>query len=135
MGGQSEVRVVAAELERDGKFLITQRRERAVFPLLWEFPSGRVEEGESDAVALKRELQERLGAEIEVGTCALELRHDYAHASIEFRVYQCQLLSNPDLLKPLRVRDWQWVPVHALGDYDFPPADAESIQLLLEREG
>ena len=43
------LRVVAAEVERNGQFLITQRREQAIFPLYWEFPSGKVEKGETDA--------------------------------------------------------------------------------------
>ena len=61
------VRVVAAELERDGRYLITQRREHAVLPLLWEFPGGKVEDGEDDSAALRRELRERLGVGAEVG--------------------------------------------------------------------
>ena len=49
------IRVVAAVLERDGRYLITQRRPTAVLPLLWEFPGGKVEPGETDSQALKRE--------------------------------------------------------------------------------
>ena len=60
------IRVVAALVERDGRYLITQRRENAVLPLLWDFPGGRVEEGESDEAALAREVGERLGANVEV---------------------------------------------------------------------
>ena len=67
MSRDRTIRVVAAVLERDGRYLITQRRSSAVLPLLWEFPGGRVEEGETDAHALKREVSHRLGAEIEVG--------------------------------------------------------------------
>ncbi|MEC8423914.1 MAG: NUDIX domain-containing protein, partial [Myxococcota bacterium] len=54
------IRVVAAEIVRDGRFLITQRRPEATMPLLWEFPGGRVEEGETDAAALARELAEEM---------------------------------------------------------------------------
>ncbi len=50
------IRVVAARIEHDGKFLITQRNPHAVLPLLWEFPGGRVEEGEADKAALVREI-------------------------------------------------------------------------------
>ena len=56
------IRVVAAVIERDGRYLITQRRPTAVLPLLWEFPGGRVEAGETDTHALKREVLHRLGA-------------------------------------------------------------------------
>jgi 8-oxo-dGTP diphosphatase len=54
------LRVVAAVIERDGKYLITQRRDEAVLGGLWEFPGGRVEAGESDEAALHREVLGRI---------------------------------------------------------------------------
>ena len=130
---REQIRVVAAELERDGLFLITQRRAGAIFPNLWEFPSGRVEAGESDEEALRRELTERLDAEIEVGEISLFIHHDYEGYSIDFYVYRCRLLSPESEIHARRVQQWRWVPVQEMGNYDFPPADAESIRLLLER--
>ena len=53
---QRTIRVVAAIIERNGRYLITQRRPAAVLPLLWEFPGGRVEDAESDRDALRRSL-------------------------------------------------------------------------------
>ena len=67
MSTRPTIRVVAAVIERDGQYLITQRRATAVLPLLWEFPGGRVETGETDKIALKRELGHRLGVTIELG--------------------------------------------------------------------
>src|SRR6185369_12839853 len=61
------IRVVAAVIEREGSYLITQRRETAVLPLLWEFPGGRVEENEGDEDALRRELRERLDTDAKIG--------------------------------------------------------------------
>ena len=55
------IRVVAAVISRNDRYLITQRRPTAVLPGLWEFPGGKVERGEDDKHALRRELQERLG--------------------------------------------------------------------------
>ena len=60
------IRVVAAEIEKNGQILITQRREKAVYPLYWEFPSGKVDCNESDEDALRREVEERLGIHIQV---------------------------------------------------------------------
>ena len=62
MGAPRTIRVVAAVVELEGRYLITQRRSTAVLPLLWEFPGGRVEDGETDAHALKREVRHRLGS-------------------------------------------------------------------------
>ena len=52
--------VVAAQIERAGRFLITQRRPGAVLPLLWEFPGGKLEEGETKIQCLTRELEHRI---------------------------------------------------------------------------
>ena len=62
------IRVVAAVIAEGGRYLITQRRPTAVLPLLWEFPGGKVEQGESDADALKREVFHRLGVQIEIAS-------------------------------------------------------------------
>lgn len=129
MGSKKRIRVVAAEIERDERFLITQRREEAVFPLLWEFPSGRVEDGEEDCDALQRELKERLGIDGAVGEEVLAVEREYESYTIDFHVYRCELRSEE--LEPLRVKDFRWVAVPEMADYDFPPADQESVDLLL----
>ena len=126
---EKTVRVVAAEIERDGKYLITQRRPEAILPLLWEFPSGRVEDGESDEDALRREIQERLGAEINVAELSMFIKHEYETYALDFCVYRCTLVS--DSVRPQRVHDCKWVTPSEMGDYEFPPADAQTISKLL----
>ena len=71
------IRVVAAVIERDGRYLITQRRSSAVLPLMWEFPGGRVEAGETDSDALRREVLHRLGVEIEPGQLISYVNHRF----------------------------------------------------------
>ena len=126
---EKTVRVVAAEIELDGKYLITQRRPEAILPLLWEFPSGKVEEGESDSEALRREIQERLGAEIEVAELSMFIKHEYETYALDFCVYRCTLIS--DSVSAKAVHDWKWVTPSEMGDYEFPPADAQTIGKLL----
>src|SRR5579872_7074728 len=87
------IRVVAAMLEKDGRYLITQRRPGGTLPLLWEFPGGRVEEGETDAQALARELFEELEIEVEVGERSIQVHHVYSAYEIDFAVYRCTLKS------------------------------------------
>ena len=82
-GERKTIRVVAAVVSRDGRYLITQRRETAVLPLLWEFPGGRVEPGEDDEAALVREMQERLGANVRVGTLISYVRHVYERYTVD----------------------------------------------------
>ena len=126
---EKTVRVVAAEIERDGKYLITQRRPEAILPLLWEFPSGRVEDGESDEDALKREIEERLGAEINVAELSMFIKHEYETYALDFCVYRCTLISESVSAKA--VHDCKWVTPAEMGDYEFPPADAQTISKLL----
>ena len=123
------IRVVAAVLERDGKYLITQRRATAVLPLMWEFPGGRVEPGETDAQALKREVMHRLGAEIEVGKLISFVSHPYEHYVVDLFLYDCTLESAH--LEPRAVTDYKWVASAEFDQYPFTPADEASMNKLL----
>ncbi len=123
------IRVVAAVVERDGKYLITQRRASAVLPLMWEFPGGRVEEGETDAQALKREVLHRLGVEVECGKLISFVSHPYEHYVVDLFLYECRLLS--DELRPLAVSEHRWVASADFDQYPFTPADEASMNKLL----
>ena len=122
-------RVVAALIERDGRFLITQRRPEARLPLLWEFPGGRVEPGESDADALDRELVEGMDIRVTVGPLVLHVTHEYARYNLDLLVYRCAQAGGDPL--PLRVHDVRWVPPEELADYPFPGADQQTVDALL----
>jgi 8-oxo-dGTP diphosphatase len=124
-----KITVVGAMIERDGKYLITQRKPTATLPLLWEFPGGRVEPGETDAQALARELQEEMAIEVQVGERAVHVQHAYADYDIDFRVYRCKLVRGEIL--HLRVHDHRWVAPADLDDYEFPPADQKTFEQLL----
>jgi 8-oxo-dGTP diphosphatase len=126
---QRTIRVVAAVLERDGKYLITQRRPTAVLPLLWEFPGGRVEAGETDAQALKRELLHRLGADIDVGKLISFVSHPYEHYVVDLFLYDCRLLA--ERLEPRAVSAFKWVASSEFDQYPFTPADEASMNKLL----
>jgi 8-oxo-dGTP diphosphatase len=115
------VRVVAAVIVRDGKYLLTQRREDAVLPLYWEFPGGKVEESESDIDALKRELSERVGAQIEVGHPAAYQHHDYGDYAVELVLYEAEITGG--VVEARRVRNVDWVRPTEFDRYPFPPAD------------
>lgn len=129
MSSQRTIRVVAAVLERDGRYLITQRRPTAVLPLLWEFPGGRVEGNETDAQALKRELLHRLGAEIECGKLISFVSHPYEHYVVDLFLYECRLLA--EKLQSLAVSAFKWVPSSEFDQYPFTPADEASMNKLL----
>jgi 8-oxo-dGTP diphosphatase len=123
------IRVVAAVLEKDGRYLITQRRPLAVLPLLWEFPGGRVEEGEADATALKREFSHRLGATIECGKLISFVTHPYEHYAVDLFLYECRILGGE--LERRAVNDFKWVTSAEFEQYPFTPADEASMNKLL----
>lgn len=123
------IRVVAAVIERDLCYLITQRRPTAVLRLLWEFPGGRVEEGESDEQALKRELRFRLGVEVVPGRLMSFVTHTYERYVVELYLYECQLgLEAP---ADLNVNAFRWVKSSDFEQYPFTPADEASMSQLL----
>lgn len=127
------IRVVAAVIERDGRYLITQRRPSAVLPLLWEFPGGRVEEGESDAEALRRELRHRLDADIDVGALISFVTHTYETYAVDLHLYDCDLRG--DVLRAAAVNAFEWVSSADFERYPFTPADEASMARLLGVDG
>ena len=129
MSAQRTIRVVAAVVERDGKYLITQRRPTAVLPLMWEFPGGRVEAGETDAQALKREVAHRLAADIDVGKLISFVSHPYEHYVVDLFLYECRLLG--ERLEPKAVSAFKWVASSDFDQYPFTPADEASMNKLL----
>jgi 8-oxo-dGTP diphosphatase len=127
-----QIRVVAAQIERDDKYLITQRKPSSSLPLLWEFPGGRVEDGETDAQALSRELREEMEIKVEVGEASVAVTHEYSAYIINFCVYRCHLITPEVQIKKIGVHDFRWVHPSELDDYEFPGADQATIDALLQ---
>lgn len=123
------IRVVAAVVQKNERYLITQRRPTAVLPLMWEFPGGKVEEGESDAEALRREVVERLGVEVDVGQLISFVSHPYEHYTVDLHLYECRLKS--ENLQAKAVNDFRWVTSSEFDQYSFTPADEASMSKLL----
>ncbi len=130
MSAKPHVRVVAAEIERDGRYLITQRRAQAVLGGMWEFPGGKVEAQETDVLALRRELLEKIGASVRVTGLSLHVTHEYERYTLDLLVYKVSLDegSEPSAKHVAQVR---WVSPADFGDYEFPGADQKTIDLLL----
>jgi 8-oxo-dGTP diphosphatase len=124
------IRVVAAVIERDGKYLITQRRQSAVLGGLWEFPGGRVETGETDEAALKREIRERLGVDVVVKERIALRHHEYEGYAVDLNLYQTTL-SEGAVLLAVRVADFRWVASDEFDQYPFPAADQATTDQLL----
>ncbi|MDH3728371.1 MAG: NUDIX domain-containing protein [Myxococcales bacterium] len=120
---------MAALVELGGRYLITQRRETAVLPLLWDFPGGRVEEGETDEAALAREVMERLGVSVDVGQLISFVNHPYEKYAVDLYLYDCTLQT--DRLSCRAVKDYAWVTSEEMEKYSFTPVDEASMTKLL----
>ena len=132
--GKRVIRVVAAEItDEQGHYLIAQRLPHAAMPLLWEFPGGKVESGESDEAALIREIREELVVDIEVGARTLSTLSEYDTYIIDFHSFEARIRSGQ--LERVGVWDFRWVKPAELGDYRFPPVDQMTIDRLLGIDG
>jgi len=123
------IRVVAAVIERDGRYLITQRRPSAVLPLLWEFPGGRVEEAETDVEALRREVRHRLDTDVQVGSLISFVSHAYENYVVDLHLYDCRVVGGEP--RAAAVHDFRWVRSDEFDQYAFTPADEASMSKLL----
>mgnify|MGYP000031044825 CR=1 FL=1 len=86
---RQRVQVVAAVIRApDGRVLLAQRPQHKHQGGLWEFPGGKVEPGETEVVALQRELQEELGLRAETLSPLIRIQHDYPDKSVELSVWQ-----------------------------------------------
>jgi 8-oxo-dGTP diphosphatase len=124
------LRVVAAVIAREGKYLITQRRDEAVLAGLWEFPGGKVEPGETDGEALVREVRHRVGVSVTVGDRVTEREHSYDGYVVHLSLYACTLPAEAEP-RALGVKEVRWVGSAEFGDYPFPPADQATMDQLL----
>ncbi len=120
--------VVAAVIEReDRRLLIGQRRKNDTSPLKWEFPGGKVREGENAEAALARELREELGVTLakclEIGL----VRHQYAAAAEELEIRFFAAAIGEAKIVPTCFERVAWVLPRELGQYDFLAANAELV--------
>jgi mutator protein MutT len=123
-------RVVAAVIEKDGKLLICQRTRHQTMPLKWEFPGGKIEEGEQPRDALRRELEEELGIEATIGDEIVRLQHTYPNgATVELRFFIVRAYGGE--IENRIFRDLQWSAPKDLASYDFLEADASLVRDLV----
>jgi len=121
------VQVVAAVVQRDGRYLITRRLEGTHLAGLWEFPGGKTLPGEKPEDALRRELQEELGVEAEVGELIETVDWTYPEKSVRLLFFRCALRGEPC---PQERQEMLWVEAAQLQEYQFPAADLRLIERL-----
>lgn len=118
--------VVAALLWEKDKFLICQRPAGKSRGLLWEFPGGKVEPGETMQQALARECAEELAVTVEVGSQFFQVTHEYPDTAIRLTVFHCVV--GTGVPQALEHNDLRWVHPGQTEGYEFCPADVGVLQ-------
>lgn len=123
------VAVVAALIFHDQRLLVCQRRADGAFPLKWEFPGGKVEKGESDVDALRRELSEELGVEARGFKLFCQYEHCYPNGpTVSLRFFVVHGVdAEPRNLVFERI---EWSRVSEMDRYDFLDGDRPIIDRL-----
>ena len=127
-----QIVVVAAVIEHDGRFLVTRRQDGVHLAGMWEFPGGKIGNGESHTAALRREMIEELDVDVAVGELVLESSHSYPDRTVTLHFYRCDLLGTP---RPMIGQEMEWVRRDELTALIFPPADNELIRMLVSGGG
>lgn len=115
-----QINVVAAVIVRDGRILATQRGY-GTFKDGWEFPGGKIEIGESPEEALKREILEELGVDIEVHELIDVVEYDYTEFHLSMKCYWCNLKSGE--VRLLEHEAGRWLKKEELGEVEWLPTD------------
>lgn len=122
-----QIEVVAAIIHRDGAYFATQRGY-GEFGGMWEFPGGKIEPGESQETALKREIQEELGVDITIGELLCTTEYDYPTFHLTMHCYLCSVASGEIELR--EHKSAQWLTAETLDTVEWLPADREIIAML-----
>ena len=123
------IEVVAAVIEKDDKIFCAQRNLAKSQGGKWEFPGGKIEEGETKEEALVREIKEELDSEIVVDKYLMTVEHDYPTFHITMHAYLCSLVNGELTLK--EHNDSIWLTKENLLTLDWADADKPIVNKLI----
>lgn len=117
--------VAAVILNEKNEILCALRSPVMALPNLWEFPGGKIEEGESHETALIREIQEELHIQIEVGKNVEDTYFEYENFTIQLTSYYASI--NSGEMKATEHAELRWVTIDKLIDLKWAPADIPAV--------
>ena len=119
--------VTAAIIQQNGKILICQRPANKSCGLLWEFPGGKIEAGETGEQCVVRECQEELGVTLLVERKLTDIVHEYSDRTVHIHFYLCCIVAG--VPKKKEHNAIVWIAPYEVNKYTFCPADARMIQI------
>ena len=122
-----ELKVVAAVIYHDGRILATQRGY-GEFKDGWEFPGGKIQDGETPEQALEREIQEELDTRIQIDSPAARVEYDYPSFHLSMSCFWCRILTGDLILKEHEAA--RWLERDELDTVGWLPADLQLIPVL-----
>ena len=122
------IEVVAAIIKKNGKYLATQRGYGDLKGG-WEFPGGKMEEGEDREEALIREIKEELDAQINIEKYFTTVEYDYKSFYLIMHCFICNLID--ENISLLEHSNAAWLDKNELGKLDWLPADIEVVESLI----
>ncbi|SDB12782.1 8-oxo-dGTP diphosphatase [Streptococcus henryi] len=125
------INVVAAAIEKDGLIFCAQRPEGKSLAGFWEFPGGKLEEGETPEEALIREIKEEFDSEIEIISYLNEASYEYDFGIVTMKTYLSKLISGD--LELLEHQDSKWLPVDRLKELNWAPVDVPAVECLQKK--
>ncbi|WP_252177147.1 (deoxy)nucleoside triphosphate pyrophosphohydrolase [Endozoicomonas sp. 4G] len=127
------IKVVGAVIHNEtNKILCALRSDTMSLPNLWEFPGGKIEEGEQPKATLRREIQEELGCDIEVFNLVEDTTYDYGNVIINLRTYHARIVAGKPV--PAEHAALLWLPVTSLQSLVWAPADLPAVQHLMTEQ-
>ena len=123
-----EYRIAVGVVKKNGRLLLTQRREDGLLGGLWEFPGGKIKKGESAAAAVVREIKEEVNLSVVVEKRLARVKHAYTHFKIDMDVFICRYAAGRVRLKgPVAFR---WVTAAAIERFPLPKANHKFLPAL-----
>lgn len=127
---KKNIYVTGAVIIEQGKIFCAQRNQNTSLPLMWEFPGGKIEEGETKEKSLIREIREELHCDIKVIEEIEHTVYEYDFGIVHLTTFLCELISGQPKL--VEHHDSKWLKIEELNSLDWAPADIPTIEKVMK---